>query len=303
MNRNILQIISLCLCAVLLVVCIRQGVMLKEFREQLSWEMQELQISLKNEINSVSNRVESALEESNRIVEEAVIWPVDINVEEWTIMTFVSVTLKEWYDDTEVILLAERDGESRELPLSMDGDGRFSGNLTFSLDEVDSTGFYAQIRSHGKLTIEDLYLWTDYSQLLPLYSYGSGWTGPDYADGMVSSQFNINIESQGRTGEKPLVYEPEFRVYKNGELVQTLEAMVDIQQSYEGVLAYTVNTAGHVWQLEMAQGDTFEIRFLCQDAYGLGYDFLFMSGELDEDCTVMPLFTGEEVEFRLFRPE
>ena len=303
MKQNTFQIISLCLCIALLAVCVFQGIQLKQTRQQLSWGLQELQNSLKNEINNISNRFEYALEESNRIVQESVIEPVDINVEEWTMLTYVSVTLKEWYDDTEVTLLAEREGESLVLPMSQDEDGRFSVNLSFSLDEVEFAGFYAQIRSNGKLTMEDLHLWTGYSQLLPLFSYGSGWTGPDYADGMVSSQFNINIESQGRTGEKPTVIEPEFRVYKNGELVQTLEAVVDTQQSYEGVLAYTVNTPEHIWRLEMAQGDTFEIRFCCKDAYGIGYDFLFMNGELDENCELMPVYTGEEVEFRIFRPE
>ena len=303
MKQNTFQIISLCLCIALLAVCVFQGIQLKQTRQQLSWGLQELQNSLKNEINNISNRFEYALEESNRIVQESVIEPVDINVEEWTMLTYVSVTLKEWYDDTEVTLLAEREGESLVLPMSQDEDGRFSVNLSFSLDKADFTAFYVQIRDHGKLTMEDLYLWVDYTQLLPLCSYGSCWTGPDYVDGMISSQFNINIESQGRTGEKPLVYEPEFRVYKNGELVQTLEATVDIQQSYEGVLAYTVNTPEHIWRLEMAQGDTFEIRFCCKDAYGIGYDFLFMTGELDENCAVIPVYTGEEVEFRIFRPE
>ena len=303
MNKNILQIITLCLCVVLLVVCIHQGIRMKEYKDQLDWELDNLRTQVSNEINNVYNRVEYALEESNRIVQESAIDPVDINIEEWTMMTYVSVTLKEWYDDTEVTLLAEREGETLSLPMSQDEGGRFSGNLSFSLDEVDFTGFYVQIRNHGKLTMEDLNLWTGYSQLLPLYSYGGGWTGPDYADGMISSQFNINIESQGRTGEKPTVIDPKFQVYKNGELVQTFEAVVDVYASSDGVPAYTVNAADHMWRLEMAEGDTFEIRFLCQDAYGLGYDFLFMNGELDEDCTVMPVYTGEEVEFRLFRPE
>ncbi len=301
MNKNILQIITLCLCVVLLVVCIHQGIRMKEYKDQLDWELDNFRTQVSNEINNVCNRVEYALEESNRIVQESAIDPVDINIEEWTMMTYVSVTLKEWYDDTEVILLAEREGETLSLPMGKNEGGRFSVNLSFPLDNADFSAFYVQIRNQDRLTMEDLYLWVDYTQLLPLCSYGGGgWTGPDYADGVVSSDFYINLNSND--GTVPEVNEPEFHVYKNGELVEVLEAVLHPTASYETTLAFTVKSGGGVWRLEMEEGDFFEIRFCCQDAYGLGYDFLFMTGVL-EDGYVQEANWLSGPEFRLFRPE
>ncbi len=54
MKKNVLQIISVCLSAVLLVVCLYQGKLLREYKEQLDWEIESLRDDFTSEIENVS---------------------------------------------------------------------------------------------------------------------------------------------------------------------------------------------------------------------------------------------------------
>ncbi len=303
MKKNALQIISICLSLVLLVVCILQGIQMQEYKSLLDRKLESLRDDVKNEIDSVCYRMESALEESQRVVQEYSIEPVAVNVEEWTLETYVSVTLKEWYDDTEVTLLVGMDEKSLSLPISREHDGRFSATLPLPLDNLPHIDLDVQLRNQGKTTRETLLTWVDYSQLLPLWNYGGGWTAPSYENGVLSCECYINLESRGRTEEPPTVLAPVFKIYKNGELVQTQEARLDGGWSIGGISAYTFNNTERMWHLECAEGDEFVIRFCCQDEFGLGYDFLFMSGVLDENCSVQSAYLPDVPEFQFYRTE
>lgn len=302
MKKNLLQIISLCLSAVLLVVCIHQGIQLREYKELLDWEMEELRRDLEIEINGVSNRVEAALEEDKRIVEDCSIEPTDVNVEAWSLETNVSVTLKEWYEDTEVTLIADVAGEILSQSMSRNNSGNFTVKLSLPLNQLDYPVFFVQIQGQGRTSKEELDLWVNYTQLLPLCGQGGGWTGPYYENGVVSSDFYINLIGSTQDGIRPAVFAPEFRIYKNGELVQTLEGVLSHGLSIDDICAYEPKVEGDEWRMECQEGDAFVIRFCCQDEYGLGYDFLFMSGAVEEGRLSDALYLNEP-ELRLYRPE
>ena len=302
MKKNLLQIISLCLTAVLLAVCVFQGFQLREYKELLDWELEDLRNELTDEINGVSYRVEAVLEEDKRIVEDCSIEPMGVNMEAWSLETDVSVALKEWNEDTEVTLITEVEGETLTQPMSRDNSGNFAVNLSLPLDKLDYPTFYVQIQSQGRTSKEELDLWVHYTQLLPLSGQGGGWTGPYYEDGVVSSDFYINLQGSAQTGEPPKVSAPEFRIYKNGELVQTLEGVFSYSLSIDDIIAFKAKVAGDEWRMECQEGDTFVIRFCCQDEYGLGYDFFFMSGAVENGRLTDALHLNEP-ELRLFRPE
>ena len=88
----------------------------------------------------------------------------------------------------------------------------------------------------------------------------------------MSSQFNISIT--GQKDEAVVVNNPEFRVYRNGELVQELEA-VAYPNDFDSSINYAVHKDHEKWSIECEVGDSIEIRFRCEDKYGLGYDFPF----------------------------
>ena len=151
------------------------------------------------------------------------------------------------------------------------------------------------ITGGGESRRVDLGGWGDISMLLPLQSSGGGWSGPVYRDGVLSSQFNIAIE--GQDNQRPGVIEnPEFQVYRNGELKQTFGAVIDPSAGSSSGVCYTVDTEDHRWSLECDEGDVIEIRFLCQDEFGLGYDWLFANwtpeGEIPENQAAAGVVSG-----------
>ncbi|MBQ8646926.1 MAG: hypothetical protein IJ484_02145, partial [Oscillospiraceae bacterium] len=124
------------------------------------------------------------------------------------------------------------------------------------------------------------------AMLLPLQTSGGGWDGPSRMDGALSSSFAISIYTE--EGLSTEVLDPEFRIYKNGELVQTLGGVVSIHTSGGfNEISYSVDTDGQRWRLECEPEDVIVIRFVCSDRYGLEYDFLFQiwdgSGEVPAD--------------------
>lgn len=92
------------------------------------------------------------------------------------------------------------------------------------------------------------------------------------------------------------IQEPEFLIYRNGMLAQTLAAVIDPYASASNDVCCTVDTADHRWSMECEEGDVIEIRFFCQDEHGLGYDFLFAvwtpEGETPENQSVAGVSSG-----------
>lgn len=122
--------------------------------------------------------------------------------------------------------------------------------------------------------------------LLPLRYSGGGWSGPNYDNGQLSSRFSIDMESQW---EQPVkILNPEFRVYRNGELTQTISAIADPYSSGD-YLSYTPNTPDNHWTLPCDVGDVIIMRFCCTDEFGLGYDFFIydwvVAGESSDEVS------------------
>ncbi len=274
MKKNWVQIVTLCLCAILLVVTIGQGRRLKEYQEQMVNNIKSLS-SVNDDVRSISNRIERELEEAKRVVLEYELEPTGLDKESRRILSDVSVTLKEWYDDTEVTLFATMGEVTVPLSMTAVGNGTFTGQLSLPVEENYEISLNALI-SHGALTKQEMLGgWGNVFMLLPLQNNSGGWSGPDYRHGVLSSQINITIS--GQDGVPGPIQEPKFQVYKNGELAQTLSAVVDPYASASDGICYTVDTEDNLWSMECDIGDTIEIRFLCQDEYGLGYNFLFQT--------------------------
>ena len=138
--------------------------------------------------------------------------------------------------------------------------------------------------------------------LLPLQNSGGGWSGPEYQDGVLRSQFSVSI--RGFEGGMLKVYEdqdgpasvqnPEFHIYKNGELEQTLAAIAGSQEDNIRIAAglepevsaessEITYSVGDEWSIECEIGDLIDIHFVCRDEYGLGYDFFFQSWKAESE--------------------
>ena len=82
---------------------------------------------------------------------------------------------------------------------------------------------------------------------------------------------------RGEKGTPAPVQNPQFLTFKNGELVQTQEAIEDPYSGASDGRCYTVDTENYEWSVQCDIGDVIEVRFRCEDEFGLGYDFLFQT--------------------------
>lgn len=280
MKKDILQIVTLCLCIVLLVTVVIQGRRLDEYRMEMENRMQNMENALSNEIQNISWNIDREMEEAARLISDYNLEPAGIDAENRALLAEVSVTLKQWHDDTEVILLADVGGNKQSIPMIHDGNGGFGAEISLPLEGNAEIVLDAQITGGGLTRREAMGAWGDCAMLLPLRSSGGGWSGPEYQDGVLrSSYFSIQIE--GQNGEIVTVHNPEFLIYRNGKLAQTIPAVTPLYG--EEVGSYWPNNADRSWELECEYGDTVEVYFRCVDEYGLGYEFPFQAWVVDDE--------------------
>ena len=293
MKKSGLQVISLLLNVALLAGLFFVGSEVKELRREASSR----QNYLVNEIDVLREQVNSirvTQREQTEFLKDHRFEPTGLNQETRLLEGTMTLSLRRWAADTAVTLLAELNGETLEFPMAGES-GTFEAAVGLPVAEHGELIFTALITSQGETSREQMMGYSDFSMLLPLQTGGGGWDGPVYQDGILSSQFHITIE--GRDNQRPGVIEnPEFRIYRNGELVQTFGAVIDPSAGSGSGVCYTVDAEDYRWSLECDEGDWIEIRFLCQDEFGLGYDWLFANwtpeGETAENQAAAGVVSG-----------
>lgn len=273
MKKNWMQIVTLCLCGILLAVTLVQGKQLNEFKRQMQNQMDHLRSDVEHEIQYISSDIERELEEAKKVVAEYTLEPNGIDKETRSLQAAASVTLKEWYEDTKIVLLARIGDDELSLPMTSDGNGFYTCQLSLPLEGNYEVFLDALVTGGGLTKMEAVGAWGDISMLIPLQNSGGGWSGPEYYDGALRSEFNIFIG--GQNGKPAPVRNPQFLTYRNGELVQTQNAIEDSTYGASDSRNYTVDTENYEWSVPCDVGDVIEIRFRCEDEYGLGYEFPF----------------------------
>lgn len=280
MKKNWIQITTLCLCIILLIVTFRQNQKLDDYQQQLQRQIDHLSLEINQETQNLSNHFDQKLSEANRIVSNYTLIPKSIDKENHVLITDVSVFLKEWHEESEMTLLGKVGNQNISVNMENESNAKFVGQLSLPLDNNSEIFLSALISGNGMTKQEELGSWSDISMLLPLSSSGGGWSGPEYKDGLLSSQFTIAIEYQK---EPVIISNPVFKTFKNGNLVQTAAGIVDSAMSGDHYVSYTIDTENNIWDIKCEQGDTIEIHFCCEDEYGLGYDFLFKKWVIAEE--------------------
>ncbi|MBR2402879.1 MAG: hypothetical protein IKB01_08970 [Lachnospiraceae bacterium] len=94
-----------------------------------------------------------------------------------------------------IIAQGKKLDEYQNVNVDMKGDGTgiFSGQIFLPVEGNNEVFLCTQISGGGLTTKEELGGWGDLSMLLPLQNSGGGWSGPEYRDGVMSSQFSISI--------------------------------------------------------------------------------------------------------------
>lgn len=304
MKRDWMQPATLFLCSALLFLNGLQAYRLERYQDEMEQETAYLRHTVEQQADRIASLIRVELEESGQLVEKYDLIPTGIDRENKVLTAQVSVTLKEWYEDTEVTLLATLDGGKSSVELEHDGSGLFKSDLAVPMEENRELVLNAIISRGGQSKQEYLTAWSDLGMLLPLQNSGGGWSGPTYANGVLSSQFHISIE--GREAAPGPIKHPEFWVYQNGDLVQTLEAVATSYGTTSKGNDYMIDH----WSLRCAPEDVINIRFRCEDEYGLGYDFLFadwsvqeIAGEVGAASSVAQAYREGSAPLVLFWPE
>ena len=264
MKRNILQIITGALCVILLVIVIIQGIKLNDLSIRLDNSINYMQSDLQNQISNLTNNFKSELKELDSIVAYYEFKPMGINKDTKTLLANTTLQLKEWNENTEVSLHLSIGTEKLSVAATSDGSGMFSAVVELPCKNTGTNEIRLDaVISNGEVTKqESLGAWGDISMLLPLQNNGGGWSGPSYENGIMQSRFDISIS--GLNAEPSVVNNPEFWIYKNGEIEQKLEAIPSEENAFNAK-DYTVNIDNNGWSITCEEGDLIEIRFRCED--------------------------------------
>ena len=277
MKNNWMQLITICLCIALLATVIVQGRQIEAYQQEMKHRLSNLTDSLSREIQYITDDVRRELEEAGRVVEDYGIEVIGLDHENRSLEAEISLRLKRWYEDTEVQLLMTVGEELVNVYPGPEGGGTWSAIVNLPLEGDCYIEAEAIISGGGMTTGERLEAWGNIAMLLPLYQSGGGWSAAEYRDGVMYWDFYIGVGNMDGTFAP--VYQPEFRTYRNGQLVHTLPAN---PYPYGGEMSgeYAPNRD---WSVACGPGDVIELRFRCVDEFGLGYDFAFQNWLVEEE--------------------
>ncbi len=271
-KRDWMKCLTLVLCAALLGLNLWLLRQISDLRAQLSNVNGNVKVWTEDIKTYVASRF-SQMESAEKMVQD---WDytVSLNKERQGLDAAVTVTLREWGEDTVVELLwtNARDGGHGSASMSGRGAGRFAGTLELPLEGDQEYMLEAVIRSGGTERREDLGYLGDTLELLPVQCYGWGLSGPDYIrdneqDGTLSVK-NCEVELRGDGKTPPQLSDQMFRLRRNGEIAAEKTAMFG-----NTIDQYTCEELSAKARI----GDEFILSFFCRDASGLGYEF-FLDG-------------------------
>ena len=210
--------------------------------------------------------------------------PTGLDPESHTLQADMSITLRRWTVDTEVMLLVTQSGRITEQPMSGSG-GVFTTPVSLPVEDTGEVSFAANITAGGQTSREEVTSYSDLAMLLPLTNDGSGYGDPTYRGGSLQLQYDLGVRKQYGTE----VMDPAFQVLKNGEAVQTLPAKIS-ESTISGdpdVVYYTPASEEGGFAVSCQPEDTVELHLLCRDSFGLSYDFTVCTYEIDQNGTIV----------------
>ncbi len=263
--KKALQIITLVLCAVLLVMNVRQGRKLERYELDMINRFDRLETRVDRVRDSISDSVSQKLEENAKVVADFGLEPTGLNKASRSLLANVSVMLKEWQPDTAVTLLARLNGEEQELSMVSLGSGGFICEVDLPVEQNCELWLDVMVTSDSMTRREELGGWGELSMLLPVQMYSWGGSSPVFQDGFLTiGQQTGHLE--GRDGTPAKASDVCYRLYVNGEKVKE-EARCEN------------------WLHECAEGDEVHLTLFCRDEYGLGYEFTMDEFVCNEDAS------------------
>lgn len=261
MKKNWMQMLSLLLSIVLLVVLFKQNQTVEDLRRSLQ-SVENRMYDLEDEVRGISGEVTRAVEEAANPILNWEVQPGGIDKENQRLLADVVLELKTWQEDTVVNLETEVGPDRHSLTMPVDDVGSCSGTMLFPVNEQCEVKLAAVITGGGESQRVDLGGWEDISMLLPLQMRSWGGSVPTYQYGkLLIGQYEGSLEDPN--GQAIAGINTRYRLYVNDALVREEAECVN-------------------WEQACAAGDQVKLTLVCEDDFGLGYEFLLYTGVCEE---------------------
>lgn len=275
-RKNRIQILTLVLCAALLVLNLWQLHRISDLRN----ELQSVETNLQMETRRLDERVQAVqrtVQDADKLVQDWELRSVKVDRDSRSLQAEVSLRLKEWREDTQVCLAIMQGPDTRYAAMTSGG-GQFTGTAEIPVNSRE-VRLLAQVSAEGLRKEEDLFSWGSASMLLPVQCYGWGTGGPDYTRNadktgtLTLTHCEVNLSGfEGR--DLPQLSDQVFRLRRNGDVAAEKTAMFG-----NTIDQYTCEELSS----EAGIGDEFILTFFCRDESGLGYEFFLESWAIDEN--------------------
>ena len=193
--------------------------------------------------------------------------PVRVDASTHVLEADLTLTLREDSKDTVVSVETTMGENTDTTELAVEGDGHYTGRLSFPLDQRGACAVEAIITRDGTTRRETLRTYEDIFSLLPVRVQRCWRVGPKYQEGslglhngaLTTRVYDLNVA--GMEGGSGTV---ELRGYCGGTLAQAISGEWDPDSGL-----YSTG----VLEVPCKLGDTLRITLLCQDADGVAYEF------------------------------
>ena len=270
------QIVSLALNAVLLIALLMTRAELVDTQTILKSQLDGIAWRLSDMDNQITDLSAKQREQTENLADFS-LEPTGLDSENHTLQADMKITLRRWTADTAVTLLATQNGRTAEQPMT----GVFTAPVSWPVEQTGGVTFAVRITTGGQTSREEVTGYSDIAMLLPLVSLGNGSVaGPSYRKESACMEIGLDVELEKQYGAK--VIEPVFQVRKNGDVVQEIPAKFleeSIAYSDPDKEYYAPDAVDEKLEIP-CQSDTIEIHLLCQDSFGLSYDFTVRTYEI-----------------------
>lgn len=262
-KKNGLQLLTLALCAVLLAVVVQQGKKLEDMENYLDYAIDTQDRVLEN-IRGVSDYMGHTVAGAMKLMEGYTLTPIGVEADTHSLLMELSLSLREWWADTQVTLLLTVEEQTTEISMTPAGNGAFIAPVAVPVERGAVT-MDLRVLGGGSYHREHLDSWDDGRKLLPIQR--SGFGGARWAcenDRLVPDDGNY-VEFSSPGGERIRVTDPVYRLYRNGRLV------AEQPGKWPGDCTYMSGA----WPEDISckHGDTILLTLVCRDDYGLTYEF------------------------------
>lgn len=299
-KKNWLALVSIALNIVLIIIVFGMQSSLEGQIRHLSSDVDSIEHNVDATLGQMSNRVQRAIEKANEQVEDYELIPVNIDKEAQELQALLRVNLNQWQEDTVVEFEATMGPDKHIMSLPVEN-GSCEGPISIPLKQPLDLEMEVVVTSGGVSQREPLGSWADVSMLLPIQRNSWGGSNPDYIDGQViMDNFETSVCDQNHTDRA--VEGPGFRVYLNDQIVLSPAAIIEKNEEHD-----FIDYKCEPWALDAEIGDEIKLAFICEDEYGLSYEFVLqkwsINGNTPKDSWIDDLPYSDEEEFPTLRWE